>query len=314
MKTDSDPSGSRELISIDQMLHARPQKPRLTTRERGWLGVTIDCYDAFYNCDERYAGLDHHLITYCRSGSGRLIQTRAGTVHDSVISAGMIYLMPAGHDSSWVGDTGPTARIRVPTSLIDLAAVELGQRSVSQVEICNIFKMRDPTIEHLVFTMMAELESAPHPAQALIVDAISTAMAAHMLRRFNAFEVADDRNERALGNKDLARVTAFIEDNLDRTISLAELAEVVNVSRFHFTRLFKRSTGLTAISFVEQSRIKRAQTLISESDFPLAQIALMTGFADQSHFTRRFHRQVGCTPAAFARERGRRRRAPSGSV
>jgi AraC family transcriptional regulator len=84
---------------------------------------------------------------------------------------------------------------------------------------------------------------------------------------------------------------------------------VVNVSRFHFTRLFKRSTGLTAISFVEQCRIRRAQALISETDLPLAHIALMTGFADQSHFTRRFHRHVGCTPAAFAREQSRRRSA-----
>lgn len=64
---------------------------------------------------------------------------------------------------------------------------------------------------------------------------------------------------------------------------------------------------MTAIGFVEQCRIRRAQSLIMETAIPLAEVALMTGFADQSHFTRRFHRHVGRTPAAFAREHGRRR-------
>lgn len=57
----------------------------------------------------------------------------------------------------------------------------------------------------------------------------------------------------------------------------------------------------------ERSRIRRAQALILETELTLVEIALMTGFADQSHFTRRFHRHIGSTPAAYARENGRRR-------
>ncbi len=105
----------------------------------------------------------------------------------------------------------------------------------------------------------------------------------------------------SLGRSELARLTEFIEDQYRPNHRLAELAAIVNVSRFHFTRLFKRSTGMTAISYVEQCRIRRAQSLILETDLPLAEVALLTGFADQSHFTRRFHRRIGCTPAAFAR-------------
>ncbi len=317
MNAEQDLARRERLISIDEILHARPQMPKATTRDRGWGGVTIDLHGAYANTAERYPGLDHHLITYCRSGSARLVQARAGIVHDSVISTGMFYLMPAGYDSAWEGDTGPTARLRIPTSLIDAAAEQLGQRSCSQVEIRNVFEQRDPVIERLALAMLAEMDMQPHPAQRLIIDALSTAIAAHMLRCYNAFEAAAEAREPMLGKKELTRLTAYIEDNLDRTIGLAELAAVVNVSRFHFTRLFKRSTGLTAIGFVEQCRIRRAQALISETDFPLAHVALMTGFADQSHFTRRFHRHVGCTPAAFAREQGRRRagrRSLSGAI
>lgn len=296
-----------KLITIEDILHARPQLPKSTTRGRGWGGLTVDLHRPYFNCAESYPGLDHHLICYCPSGSSRLVQGRAGTVHDSVISAGISYIMPAGYDSTWEGDSGLSARLRIPTSLIAMAADQLGQRSISQTEIRNVFEVRDHMIERLTQALLAEMDLEPHPVQTLIVDSISTALAAHMLRHYNAFEIFEHNNESRLGRKELARLMVYIEDNLDRTIELAELANIANVSRFHFTRLFKRSTGYTAISFVEMCRIRRAKSLLAETDHALVQVALMTGFADQSHFTRRFRYHVGCTPATFAREQGRRR-------
>jgi AraC family transcriptional regulator len=299
-----------KLISIDEILSARPQQPIATTRGRGWKGVTVDYHRPYFNCAETYAGLDHHLIGYCPSGNARLIQTRAGATHETLITAGTSYIMPAGYDSTWEGDSGLSARLRVPTALVELAAEQLGRRK-TQVEVRNVFQMRDPVIERFAQMLLVEMDRNAHPAQILIVDSISTALVAHLLRSYNEFEPVESLVERSLGSREIARLTEYIEDNLDRTISLEDLASIVNVSRFHFSRLFKRCTGSTAISFVEQCRIRRAQRLIAETDLPLAQIALTVGFVDQSHFTRRFHRHVGCTPAVFAREQGRRRASHS---
>jgi len=295
-----------KLITIDEILYARPQRPISTTRGRGWHGVTVDLHRPYFNCAESYPGLDHHLVCYCPSGSAKLVQRRAGLVHTGLITAGVSYVMPAGYDSTWEGDSGLSARLRIPTSLLDLAAEQLNGRR-DHVEIRNVFQVRDPVIEHIAQTLLAEIDKKAHPVQTLIVDSMSAALAAHMLRSYNAFEAVECSQERSLSKLEMTRLTEFIEDNLDRTISLEELAALVNVSRFHFSRLFKCSIGSTAISFVEQCRIRRAQSLITDTDLPLAEIALMVGFADQSHFTRRFHRHVGCTPAVFAREQGRRR-------
>jgi AraC family transcriptional regulator len=296
------------LITIDEILHARPQQPVATTRGRGWKGVTVDIHRPYFGCSERYAGLDHHLIGYCPSGSARLVQTRDGKVHSGVVSAGTSYIMPAGCDSVWEGDSGHSVRMRVPPALIELAGAQVGRKSVP-VEIRNVFLERDPVIERLAQCLVAEIDMAAHPAQALVVDSISAALAAHMLRSYNAFEAPETAPDRPLGKLEVTRLTEFIEDNLDRPICLEDLAAVVNVSRFHFSRLFKRTIGVTAISFVEQCRISRAKALIIDTTLPLAEIALATGFADQSHFTRRFQRHVGCTPAVFAREQARRRTA-----
>lgn len=305
--------GRRRLITMDEILRARPQQPVATTRGRGWNGITVDVHRPYVGCSERYAGLDHHLITYHPSGSAKLVQTRAGVVHSSTFSAGTALLMPAGCDSVWEGDSGQSVRLRVPPSLVALAGEQLGRQNVP-IEIRNIFVVRDPVIERLALSFVSEIDMKAHPAQVLIVDSLSAALAAHLLRSYNAFEPVESAPDHALGKLEVARLTEFIEENLDRPICLEDLAALVNVSRFHFSRLFKRTIGVTAISYVEQCRIRRAQSLILETALPLVEIALMTGFADQSHFTRRFQRHVGCTPAAFAREQGQRRTTPRSSA
>ncbi|WP_322012215.1 AraC family transcriptional regulator [Paraburkholderia sp. J12] len=294
-------------VTIDEIVHVLSHRATATTRGREWNGVTVDMYAALPNVCERYPALDHHLICYCPAGSARLVQGRDGKIHESLITSGISMLMPAGYDSLWEGDASATARLRIPTALIESAAEQIGRRSTSQIEIRNVFEARDTVIGNIAQLLMIELEREAHPAQRLIVDQVSNALAAHLLRHYNAFDPVESRDLSALSKVELARLTEYIEDNLDRPIGLVELAAIVNVSRFHFTRLFKRSTGMTAIGYVEQCRIRRAQTLILETTLPLSEIALATGFADQSHFTRRFHRHVGCTPATFGRQNGRRR-------
>lgn len=294
-------------VSIDEIVNLKSRKPTQTSRERGWDGITLDLYRPRTDCFHSYPALDHHLISYCPAGRGRLVQRRNGEVHEGVISAGMSLIMPAGHDSTWEGDTPASARLRIPAGLIDVAGEQLGRQRIAQIEIRNVFEVRDATIERMALLLLGELEQRPHPAQLLIVEQISLALAAHLLRSYNLFEVARAYEPPALGRHELSRLTEYVEENIDRPISLGELAALVNVSRFHFARLFKRSMGMTAINFVEGCRIRRAQALILETDLTLVEIALSTGFADQSHFTRRFHRHIGCTPAAFAREYGRRR-------
>jgi AraC-like DNA-binding protein len=97
----------------------------------------------------------------------------------------------------------------------------------------------------------------------------------------------------------LRRVVEFIEAHIDVPITLARLAAVVYLSPFHFHRQFKRSMGLTPGQYISQLRIKRARTLLSESDLPLAEVAAQVGFADQSHFTAAFRRTTSMTPATY---------------
>ena len=97
----------------------------------------------------------------------------------------------------------------------------------------------------------------------------------------------------------LRRVREYIEAHLGENISLQVLAGIAGKSVHHFARSFKQSEGLTAHEYLVQRRVRRAQELLAYTDLPLSEIALASGFSDQSHCARRFRERVGLTPSRY---------------
>jgi AraC family transcriptional regulator len=97
----------------------------------------------------------------------------------------------------------------------------------------------------------------------------------------------------------LRRVTDYVQQNLDKDLTLAELAAVLCMSPFHFARLFKCSTGVPPHRFVVRQRITRARTCLAMEGQSIAQISRMVGYRTPSHFTTVFRRTLGVTPGAY---------------
>ena len=97
------------------------------------------------------------------------------------------------------------------------------------------------------------------------------------------------------------RTLAYIEANLASKMEIDGLANVVALSRSHFSRAFKRSLGLSPMEYVVVRRVERAKAMISETREPLAEVALACGFADQAHLNRRFRDIVGISPGRWRR-------------
>ena len=118
---------------------------------------------------------------------------------------------------------------------------------------------------------------------------------------------APDKGCRAAGREQCcglpARMRRSIEEYIDRhlenALSVQELASHLGRSTSYFARSFRSSVGLAPHAYVMRRRLLRAQELLESTDLPLIDIALATGFADQSHFCRRFHQMMGMSPRTF---------------
>jgi AraC family transcriptional regulator len=99
----------------------------------------------------------------------------------------------------------------------------------------------------------------------------------------------------------LRRVTDYIDANLPRPIPLAELSSLAHLSRFHFARLFKVSTGMSPHRFIVQRRIDRACALLRNASLPIKTVAGAVGFRTTNHFSTMFRRVIGCPPGVYRR-------------
>jgi AraC-like DNA-binding protein len=95
------------------------------------------------------------------------------------------------------------------------------------------------------------------------------------------------------------RAKEMLAADLADATRLAEVAAACGLSSDHFSRAFRRSTGLPPHAWLLQARVERAMTLLTQRRQPLSEIALACGFVDQSHFTRVFAGRVGATPGAW---------------
>jgi AraC-like DNA-binding protein len=99
----------------------------------------------------------------------------------------------------------------------------------------------------------------------------------------------------------LGRVRDYIQTHLADPIGLEALANITGLSRCYFARAFKRSVGVPPHHYLMQQRLECAKRLLAGTNMSLAQIALESGFSDQSHFSRRFRDRIGLTPRAYRR-------------
>jgi len=152
------------------------------------------------------------------------------------------------------------------------------------------------TLARLIANNAREMEEYP-----LLGDSLVAAMIARLasLQAFN-----QTRNRRiGLSAGQAKTVTDFILDNLSRQIRLADLSALAELSPSQFGRAFKVSFGKAPHRWHLEARITQAMALMEDPRSSLADIALQTGFSEQSHFTRGFRSVLGMTPNEWRRAR-----------
>jgi AraC family transcriptional regulator len=154
------------------------------------------------------------------------------------------------------------------------------------------------SLAKLLETARRELERDREAARASLATA-STILQSEIERHSGAH----GSKPGALAGWQIARVRAFIERNLHRTIHTRDLSAVAQRSPAHFSRSFKQAFGEPPHAYVVRRRLERACHLMITSTDSLSDIALSVGFSDQAHLCRLFRQAFGESPSSWRRER-----------
>lgn len=101
---------------------------------------------------------------------------------------------------------------------------------------------------------------------------------------------------------EIVRAIEYINNNYKEDITLDVMADAVHISKYHFSRLFHKSTGATFLQYLYNVRLVKVHALLTETNISLKNIAIKTGFSSSSHLSRIFKQVYGISPQQFRRE------------
>jgi AraC family transcriptional regulator len=208
-----------------------------------------------------------------------------------------LMVFPAGMDLRFVATLGGERLLHLhldPAWLSGIAA-EAGLAT----EVNLMMQAEAPPLTALFRRLAATLRDNP-PGAALLREHAAMLAGVELLHLQHG-RAAPSRHHMAPAR--LRAVLAHVEAHLAEDITLADLAAVARLSRFHFARAFRAETGLTPHAHLTLRRVERAKRLMLDGGASLSDIALACGFAHQAHFTTAFRRVTGTTPGRWRQER-----------
>lgn len=183
--------------------------------------------------------------------------------------------------------------------LVTRTAATLGVSS-DRLELIEQRRSYDPVILHLALALREGVRTGA-AADPMYGDALATALTLHLLREYSKSKPELKRAGRKLTRKTLSRAVDYIQDQLEKELTVSGIAEAVSLSPYYFTRLFKEATGKSPHQFVIEARVSKARHLLETGNITISEAAYQVGFVDQSHLTRHFKRVFGLPPKALLR-------------
>jgi AraC family transcriptional regulator len=241
--------------------------------------------------------IDAHYISFTIRGAITVERELGRSVDRAEFRPGNSLILPAHRENAWTWD-GATDELHVyvaPAWLAEVASAA-GVRAPDPLER---FAFSDPLLQALAAALLEERRSRG-AGGALYREAVAETIALRLIRA-HCRTLAAPPVRVSLAPARLRRVRDLVEERLEDDLSLDDLAAAAGLSRAHFARAFRQTTGQTPYGYLRERRVARARTLLAGPPRRIAEIAGLCGFRTQSHLGRVFRNATGLTPAEYRR-------------
>lgn len=253
--------------------------------------LAIGFYEKAFNHRMSRTRHDDNLLIYCFDGKGHVKTER----WSGEVAAGELVLLPSGVSHQYAADSEDPWSVYwchfSGTQALDYIE-HMDYKETSPV----VFVGHSPVL-------IAQFRSALYAASNAFNTA-SLVYAANSLKQILAYaaKLIDDLSTTHSG-VDLDSIQTLMLQNLDKPLTLDDLAEQANLSKYHFSKRYKQQTGYSPIQHFLKMKIDYACYLLDTSDSTVQEIAYKVGYEDGLYFSRLFKKLMGLPPRSYRLER-----------
>lgn len=270
-------------------------------------GLAVKILDYRWDHNERVSARQEEFVLCYRPSPGD-VSFAADLEHGKTQSFGQLMFFPARTDLQ----TTPAALSERSRNVVCRFAYDWFQPVFSEEhrwkeeDLARCYDLRNFRIEQAMQRLGAEAAS-PGFASEMMVESIARMITVEIARHFRSNDNAHRVRtyEGQFSTSELTRIYDYIDSVVNRCPTISEISRKCGVSSAHLRRSFKQTTGRTLYQYVANARLKKAQTMLAETDLPLKDVAYRLGFASSSTFSSTFKRTSGETPSSYRQRQHR---------
>ena len=239
--------------------------------------------------------LQHTVVVYLRTQNS--VRQIGDTLQSEHINFGDVAIIPA-YINHWKKAESQISEIIMitiaPNILSRLAREKMNARSI---KVLHNFAQPNLLVQSIASNLKAGFDSGK--CNIFYVESLYNALMMHLLNNHSQKEYYSSPTPSGLAPYKLKQALKYINNNIDKSIKIRDVAKLLGISQYYFCRLFRESTGITPYRYVIQQRVSKAKRLITENKMSLLDITFECGFSSQSQMTHHFHKLVGVTPKVY---------------
>jgi AraC family transcriptional regulator len=283
-----------------EWLRLLPHEAAASSDRLGWVGLQAARCRAAPAFDINLPALTHHRLILFSRPPEELDLRYEGVKRHRPPAAGSVSLLPAGSPAQ-VRSSGCKDELHLflEPSLLARVAAEAFDLDPARLTIPPLDGLDLPQLRVLMLAVGAELTAGT--GGPLAAESLANVLAVHLIRQVLTPRQPARRRTATLPRAKLRAVVEYVEEHLDSSPTLEQLAAVACLSPNYFVAQFKRATGLPPHQYVILRRVERARQFLLQTgtELSLAEVAAHAGFCDQSQFSHHFKRILGVTPGQF---------------
>jgi AraC family transcriptional regulator len=238
------------------------------------------------------------LMMALRTGSIE-VGARRSEMRRLTFGTGEMCLVPR-HVETWLR-TDDLCYLYLSVGISDAALAAACDRTRGDVEFRRVGSLVDARLGALAAAVNAE-RVAGFPSGRLFLDSVEQALAVALVNNYSARHRAVQTHRGGLGSARLRRIKEFVHARIEDELTLCEMAQAVELSTAHFSRMFRKSTGEAPHQFLLRQRVERAKEMLRSADGRVMDVAVACGFKSQQHFAQAFRHVCGASPTEYRQE------------